>query len=894
MSAAYYFGRIGLSFSTGIAPGSFSNKALTDFMIQRKYQQLQPGVSKSNPLNSYFLFGPAFSFGERIVLNAELQGGLFLNDPGALSIRQQGVDRALYSFVAGQKKTFPGFGGNISIGYPINSSTLFFINGEYLQSQTSVRIMDIQQGIDNATQQTRGMKLVNIGIGIRKSFTGKKEEPAGRKHAINTKGTGATNGRMMNQDGCGPVTVKKTNSDGTIEERTFSCPLDAVNYDKPQEKTQQRTGDRDPAARNIISGTLTWVSPTNNDIGIITNNNITAAGKQTPNTSFGEKVKIGIRESVTGKKKALKEYGIIFADQGNAYISPLGSGNENPQYQNDVVNSNPLYEQHGSSGDNPLFEGNRAHTNPYFQGNSNAGTNTPATNPLYQGTGNAGNNPLSERKGIQENGLRGIQVMLIDSETGQTVASTTTSAGGDFFFANVPDGAYVVQLRGTVTRQKGYDLTANKKIDLLGNIQHSDEQLRLRINTAEGGMEQKAGISTSRSNVRTRSISLVEADLDSDGDYESTKVIMELSDGTIHDVTADARTNTTSSVNKVTVKGWDPVKKHVATDDSHGEYTVSSGAGSDGFVMKQGNVSQVVLMVDRSGDPLALDDQKIKTKSNIKNDRLMSHSDHDTAYGISGFTKILNQSIADIDGDGSAETVIGNDVPEGSVPPGAMMRPGGPIGGIIVKGGKNPGGNLRSVQTNDNGEFAFNRLEAGNYRFLVQQKIVIADESVVVLESKASARKGWDGTVKGGSIVAESMVTERKGWDGTVKGGSIAAESMVTERKGWDGTVKGNGKMISEYITTLNELDQLLTVDNKSPRADIRVAKENSARLRDAIQQLDSNSNNVDTKNAMMKADTNFAILLGSVNRLGSEYRPIANTLKTKHDTAKNSVGNIR
>ncbi|WP_406825151.1 hypothetical protein [Pedobacter sp. KACC 23697] len=42
---------------------------------------------------------------------------------------------------------------------------------------------------------------------------------------------------------------------------------------------------------------------------------------------------------------------------------------------------------------------------------------------------------------------------------------------------------------------------------------------------------------------------------------------------------------------------------------------------------------------------------------------------------------------------------------------------GSPIGGIIVKGGKNPGGSLITLITNENGEIELNNLPAGNYKF---------------------------------------------------------------------------------------------------------------------------------------------------------------------------------
>jgi hypothetical protein len=46
---------------------------------------------------------------------------------------------------------------------------------------------------------------------------------------------------------------------------------------------------------------------------------------------------------------------------------------------------------------------------------------------------------------------------------------------------------------------------------------------------------------------------------------------------------------------------------------------------------------------------------------------------------------------------------------------------GSPIGGIVVKGGKNPGGNMLVITTNNNGTFSFTASEAGNYLFTVLQ-----------------------------------------------------------------------------------------------------------------------------------------------------------------------------
>jgi hypothetical protein len=62
-----------------------------------------------------------------------------------------------------------------------------------------------------------------------------------------------------------------------------------------------------------------------------------------------------------------------------------------------------------------------------------------------------------------------------------------------------------------------------------------------------------------------------------------------------------------------------------------------------------------------------------------------------------------------------------------------VARPGNPIGGIIVKGGKNPGGSFFTTTTDNNGRFELNDLTAGNYTLTIQQTIYFRDEVMVVL-----------------------------------------------------------------------------------------------------------------------------------------------------------------
>ncbi len=53
--------------------------------------------------------------------------------------------------------------------------------------------------------------------------------------------------------------------------------------------------------------------------------------------------------------------------------------------------------------------------------------------------------------------------------------------------------------------------------------------------------------------------------------------------------------------------------------------------------------------------------------------------------------------------------------------PTLRAKPGNPIGGIVIKGGKNPGGQMITMITDNNGEVILNSLEKGNYLFKLSQ-----------------------------------------------------------------------------------------------------------------------------------------------------------------------------
>jgi hypothetical protein len=314
---------VGLGISSGLVTGSINESAINSFLTEHKIDPSQTKINTDNPSNSYLLFGPSFRFGNRVQLMAELQGGMFLNDPGSVSITPNGVQRPVYGFTGSDKNLFPGFSGALQMGFPINGSTSFFINTNYLYTNSSVRLLDVQSGIDVPTEQKRDIQLFTAGIGISKTFGN------GRKHIGNVKyedinmtsrdqasgqstgrrqstsrdaGSGLSTGRRIlpdqptvtsprdaasglptgrrtyqpgqpvygniaRQESCGGVTQKITHPDGSSQENTFACPDDALQY--------ARGMSLDGGMPNRISMNVT-------------------IPKQTQGTTFGEKVNQGL------------------------------------------------------------------------------------------------------------------------------------------------------------------------------------------------------------------------------------------------------------------------------------------------------------------------------------------------------------------------------------------------------------------------------------------------------------------------------------------------------------------------------------------------------------------------------------------------------------------------
>lgn len=786
----YNFGIVGIGFSGGFSTGSISDNSINSFLAERKIPSDQAIINSSKPSSTYLLAGPTFQFGKQIQLRLQLQGGLFINDPGAVSINQNGVSRPLYRFEAGKSNTFPGFSSALQLAYPIGKDLRFVIHTDYLYSKSSIRLIDLQQGIDVATEQTRNIGLFNTGVGIVKSFsnrnagnglpTGKRESKlqsreagsglaTGRRQNVLTPreaGSGQSTGRRVlptvnkrvlptvnkrtiqetttqtaPSSNCGPVTQRIEYPDGRSEQLTFSCPEDAVNY-------TARINGINGGMPNRISMNVTTPKQTQGaTFGEKVNSVLQSAqaGKQTQGATFGEKVNSGLQAAGSAIQQGASLHIIsgtlhwsksgeavgILSNKKPKPSKPLpggpGSGAAAASYaltikpdetglQTEIhareAGSGMATGRRGRETGSGMATGRRQYQPIYIGGSGTVCDPCDVTvkeNPLYVDKGREQNNPLYKRTsgGPDDDcdGVEGITVLLVEPTSGVTIASTKTESCGDFWFANVPDGDYIVQLQGSITLQQRYDINVTGKtaMDIAGAFSMGDDQWVLEIHQQkiEGN---KRVINTSRSNIKGRT----EIQGDTDGDGKA-------------DLIWSPRTNYN-----------DPSSRKLE-------------GGKEGLA----TVLPVSLQyLDGEEGRAVVAGRKIS-------DFGMSRKSNGTAQGAS---------------------LVGGALPGGAIISAAVssvaLAPGNPIGGISIKGGKNGEGRMFNSSTNEFGEFEWTDVSAGQYTLSAEWPLIIDHETPITLGE--ASRKGWDGTVKGGIT---DDAASRKGWDGTVKGGRTESGS---------------------------------------------------------------------------------------------------------------------
>lgn len=547
--ADYFFGKASIGFLSGFGSSSADDATINTFLKTFPFSPDELIINKTKQQNMYLLLGPSVRFGKTVELFAHAKGGLFINNSGLVSLQQKGAQRPLYRNEATSKSIYPGFLTGLGIQYKTRSEAWSFgIGADYLSTKSEVNNYDIRRGAE-PLKLSRTISDIVTGITVRYNILSPRDHSSGQASGKRTRdagsgmasgkrerGSGLATGRRTyqpgqpvygnitreesNNAGCGPVTQRTINPDGTTEEMTFSCPDDAANYNNRM--------NINGGMPNRISMNVTVPKQTQGaTFGEKVNQGLHAAGgalaqkvttpKQTQGATFGEKVNQGLHAAgsalAQGAGKNIISGKLSWTSPGSTGIVTNktmagggGGGAAAASYAATgmVINNNNsgiatgfYAREHGSgqaSGKREKGSGmstGRRQYEPVFADNeggtcetciATAKLSSVQNNPLYEDKGNKGENPLYEPKGKLAintgcDGVEGITVSLLEPQSGALIAKTKTGSCGDFFFANVPDGDYILAVSGSFLSKKGYDYYAAKSTDLLGQVTVSDASM---------------------------------------------------------------------------------------------------------------------------------------------------------------------------------------------------------------------------------------------------------------------------------------------------------------------------------------------------------------------------------------------------------------------------------
>jgi hypothetical protein len=1016
-----------------------STDAINSFMADRKFPA-GSAFSTNSSQNAFMLLGPSFRFGQRIQVLAGLKGGIFFNQSGSLTIGEPGTVRPFYRFDQGPQASYPGWSGSLSFSYPLGHGSSLMLSSEFLQSSSSILLFDPQQGIDIPMEQKRSMQVLTAGISFIKTFEKRPPQTANgdgtrdankkktkqaaspgieketvsiidpeNKRVLKTRTKSNQTNERTSTESCGPVTTKTTYPDGSAAEMTFSCPEDALHY---QEKTE--------AIANRNAGTVT-------------------RPKQSQGATFGEKVNAGLQNAggalSQGSARTIIGGRIVYhsGTTGGGIIpnsivssvSTVGGGNgggaasasyartgnnsqTEPMMMGSVVNlfardaasgmPSGKRSRQAASGSNtpkylPVFAASQQPddlcstcgvrvTNPTFQSNSTSGSMPVAKNNSTNGEAGV---PLANNCGGPNAGLN---VYLLDRNSGATLAATKTNECGEYWFANVPEGNFRVQVEGTIQTETTLPVTieGSGKKDLAGEVVAPFQSWEhIVYNNQRGGG--KASM---------QDMSFVVADDDGDGLADFSKFTGTFSDGSTRDLAAngsgggsgkasmsDLSFSVSASSNSsgggsgkasmsdlhfslsASAKSSGGGSGKASMSDLH--FTRTSGGGgystvatfSDGSKM---DITPWVLAVEQPGvlqvstqvadtDDDGLPDLIWSPRSNVCVNA-QSANINKSSLPAELFLVSANEgglmplTVFDLDDDGITEVVAGNLQDPGN---GGALRPGNPIGGLTIKGGRNPGGNLQSKRSNGLGEFEFTDLTPGNYLFQIETRYVVADTrdidwrdndsdddglaterrgvvKIVASQNSQSLRtidngdgeyatRAQDHNSTRSNKTASGIATNPYGGDDNTKAQDHNSTRSNKTASGIapnpaDSTAAKGGKLpirwsapevlvndLKAMQTTLVELDQQLSKDRVSNKSGLNTAGSRVTKLQAAINSLqkDASANNAgDAQSKTDAMDQEYKALQQSLYNLGQSYTGISNVLKTKHDTVKNSIGNTR
>ncbi|PKP45115.1 MAG: hypothetical protein CVT95_09510 [Bacteroidetes bacterium HGW-Bacteroidetes-12] len=257
-------------------------------------------------------------------------------------------------------------------------------------------------------------------------------------------------------------------------------------------------------------------------------------------------------------------------------------------------------------------------------------------------------------------------------------------------------------------------------------------------------------------------------------------------------------------------------------------------------------------------------------------------------------------------------SLLGGALPGGAVISAAVSNysPGDPIPGLDVKLGKASNELDITSKTNEKGQYEFTGLSDGNYMLSSTLHFFI-DGSIPV--SLWFSKKGYDyykaqsdqNKISNELPIKETAENEIKNIE-NAKGkkglNAVNAKTSKTKSEKINPVAITTAKAsLEDFKKSLADLEKLVNKDKR--QYSIMTPQINNVRNR--IDELESRLKNLgflgrtaatisdlDAKLNLMNTDV--SVLLENLDQLGNDYSSISNVLKTKHDTAKNSVGNIR
>ena len=254
--------------------------------------------------------------------------------------------------------------------------------------------------------------------------------------------------------------------------------------------------------------------------------------------------------------------------------------------------------------------------------------------------------------------------------------------------------------------------------------------LNAGITISLGGEPAKANINTSRSNIKQQ-ISTGDKGGSTDNPGEPAKANINTSRSNIkNQISANTNDSALDSIAKAQrVEVQDDFNTTRSNRQGAPQISmVSSGNSTGGIIVKGRKKSGgqlITIVTDEQGSFELKNLEKGVYEFSLTNPSKAEAQDFNTTRSNRDNRLVTNPQTGDTTTESNSSQAIGQaqdfNTTRSNKDRGQLVtKPGTPIGGIVVKGGKNPGGQMKNFVVDDQGNIRFEVLEAGNYKFIIQ------------------------------------------------------------------------------------------------------------------------------------------------------------------------------